>query len=159
MNWRNQLRDLSILYSLSDDLKLFWHLKAMKWEKLEIKVRQVAEQTSGYRSIVDEEDVAARFKKLILANAEYQEVRHRIRTEMKEVLDMAEFLDVAPPDGIEDLNFKPPLMSNKIIERVVEGIDEFIPLCRVSSYPYHYFWQALKLPIQFTKSAWQFYRG
>ncbi|MDP1836674.1 MAG: hypothetical protein Q8K75_12205 [Chlamydiales bacterium] len=158
MTWRNQLRDLAILYSLADDLKLFWQLKATRWEKLEAKVLQAAQQAAS-SPIVDEEAVAARFKKFLLADNEYKELRFRIKTQIKEVIEMASFLGLEVPDGIQDIRFKPPLPEYDIIEESVESIEHFIPLCRVSSYPYHYVLQAIKTPRKFARACYEFYYG
>lgn len=157
MIWRNQLRDLAILYSLADDLKLFWQVKAMRWEKLRPRVRQAAEGAAG-SLLVDEKKVSARFKELLLGDPDYKELRHRIRTAVKEVNAIAAFLDIPAPHGLDAITFKPLLMDYHTIETAVEGIERFIPLCRASSYPYHHFWQALKAPKAFLRSAWRFWR-
>lgn len=156
MIWRDQLRDLAVLYSLAEDLKLFWQLKNTRWEKLQLRVRQVAEQTAN-SSVIDEDEVAARFKKLVLADPDFKEVRRRIREAVKEVQELALFLGIAPPIGLDHLTFKPPLMDNDTIEAVIENVEEFIPLCRVSSYPYHHLWKALRSPREFTRSWWEHY--
>ncbi len=154
--WRNQLRDLAILHSLSDDLMLFWQLKANRWELLETRVRQLTEQTAIHKAI-DDEEIATKFKKLLLNDPDYKEVRHRIRTAAKETLDIAQFLELPSPECIDELTFKPPLMTNEIIETAIEALDKFIVLCRVSSYPYHYVVQAVKSPRQFITNCWKFY--
>lgn len=157
MEWRNQLRDLAVLYSLADDLKLFWQIKATRWEKLKAKVRQAAEASAG-STLIDKKAVKARFKELLINDPDYKELRHRIRSQMKEALAIASFLGLKPPDGLEKLNFKPLLMDYTTIETAIEGVENFIPLCRVSSYPYHHFWQAIRNPRIFIRSVWKLWR-
>lgn len=156
MTWRTQLRDIAILYSLADDLKLFWQLKANRWEPLQTRVIQAAQQRIGSR-FIDEEEVAASFKKYLLADPEYKELRFRIKAQIKEVLEIAAFLKLTPPHAIRNIKFKPPLPDYDVIEESVEEVENFIPLVRVSSYPYHHFIQAIKSPREFLTSAYEYY--
>ena len=156
MTWRDRLRDLSILFSLADDLKLFWQLKAMRWEKLEAQLRHSEELKAG-SPILDEDELANRLKQLLLANADYREVRHRIRVQLKEVAAILGFLKVPMPEPLEALTFKPPLMTNSTVEEAVDAVEALIPVVRTASYGYGYARQAITAPRIFLSDLWAFY--
>jgi hypothetical protein len=156
MTWRDKLRDLSILYSLADDLKLFWQFKAMRWEKLEATVRHT-EELKVNSLVVDEEVLAERLKQLLLADQDYREVRHRIRVQLKEVRAIMDFLKIGMPEALEALTFKPPLMDNAVIEVAVEATEGLEPAVRAAPYGRRYVRQVLTAPRQFFSDLWSFY--
>lgn len=154
MIWRDKVRDLAILYSLLDDLKLFWQLKASRWDKLEAKVFAHAEHAST-SSLVDRAQVAASFKKLLLLDRDYQEMRFRIKNQLKQALAIAQFIGRAPL-SIEKIKFT-PLLQYDLIERYVEEIEHQISLCREASYLKRHSIQGLKTPLKFLRSLCDFY--
>lgn len=157
MNWRNQTRDLGIVHSLVEDLKLFWQLKNTRWEKRQKEVQQASEiqQPQG----ASQDLVEQKFRTLLKNDSDYREVRYRIIQQRKEIKQLYTFLDLDYPQELKKLKFTSLLLDNDSIEGAISALEKLIILCRVSSYPYYYCITAIRQPKQFFTSLWSFYKS
>ena len=156
MTWRNQTRDLGILFSLIDDLQVFWQCKNIRWDALKQKFDQVAEHSPADKPKPGKTET--KFRAALKNDADYRELRHRIIHQRKEVKKICSFLGLSYPKELRRLKFTQLLIANSTIEEAVEALERLIPLCRVSSYPYHWVLALSCHPIQFYHDLREFLR-
>jgi len=154
MTWRNQTRDLGILFSLVDDLQVFWQCKNIRWDALHKKIEQAVEH--AHPQGADPDKINEKFRAALKNDADYRELRHRIIHQRKETKKICTFLGLDYPQELLRLKFTQLLIENEVIEDAVDVLERLIPLCRVSSYPYHWVLAAARQPLQFFKDLREF---
>lgn len=136
--WRRHLEDVGVLFSLVDDLQLFWQYKALEWDKV---ARQLAnflenEERSGKETV---EPLEARLESLLNRNEDYASLRERLTMELTESLACADFLGYTQVDALKALQFPPSLPENALLEAAIaeaEGLSKYAQQA-------NYFWHTL----------------
>ncbi len=159
MVWHDKIQDMAVLHSLIDDLELFWQLKANRWEGVERRLKTMLEEAKEYQE-GEKLDLNTKLARTLKGDEDYVDVKLRIKEEVADTKKLCKFLGIDTPKEIKALNFKPPLMDNARIEEAIAIVEEtLVPLCRVSSYSYHWMLQFFRQPRQFIKECWEFYYG
>lgn len=150
--WRDRIHDLAFITSLTEDLKLFWQLKAMRWDHLEERIRNQIEIEDLLR---DPEGKATRSKlRMILkGDEEYQFLKKRIKMQRDEVKKIFQFFRLDIPKPIRKLKFSQPVIDFDVIENAVDTLEEFISFCGTVDYNAYYLQQAWESPKTFFKEA------
>lgn len=146
--WRNQLQDEALLSSLSEDLKLFWRLKATRWDELSEKIGQQvrSENILGDPGGIEQKK---KLREVLKYDDDYVSLKERIKDQRDEAKEIFAFLEIKIPKELQTLKFTKSLIDFPIIEEAVEVIDEFIPYCHSANYWWFYLLQAWKSPKQF----------
>ncbi len=153
--WRNQERDLSLLYSFADDLKQYWQWKALKWEKI---AQQIAYTRSakGYLPSDNEETEESILRRTLMGDDDYRDLLQRLAVELEECKAIFHFLEYELTEEMELMDLEAALIPNEILEPVIEDIEWLMPVCKAHIYPLKHLRVAIKHPRQWLRD---FYEG
>lgn len=134
--WRSHLQDVGILYSLVDDLQLFWQYKALEWEKLARKVAQAIEEEnrSGNPKPISVEE---RLEQILNHNEDYRPLKERIVLELEEATVIADFLHYSKVEALKSLHFTPPLPDNSVLEAAITEAETLSKWVKMAPYWWH----------------------
>lgn len=134
--WRNQLRDVALLYSLVDDLQLFWQYKALEWGKLARKIAQAAEeeQRTLARAPASPEK---RLAEILEHNEDYHPLRNRIQVQLNDSLQVADFLGFGQVASLQQLSFEVPLPDDDVLEAAIAEAEQLARYAERANYWWH----------------------
>lgn len=157
--WRNQLCDVALLYSLVDDLQLFWQYKALEWEKLARKVAQAAkeEQRTLARAPVSPDN---RLAEILEHNEDYRPLRDRIQVQLNDSLHVADFLGFGQVESLRQLSLEVPLPDDEVLEAAIAEAEQLALYTERANYWWHAIavlwlrlWQSLSTKIRLPKNS------
>lgn len=120
--WKKQLREVGLLYSLADDLTLFWQLQKLEWEKISQKVDQAVEEDRRAHEAAPMSAIE-RLSRILQNNEDYAPLRARLEEQLPEALAIAAFLGFKQVEALASINFQTPLLDSNRLENAIAEAD------------------------------------